>query len=198
MECSWPLDITVKTRAVIQTIKMPAFCVKRGQAKEARQMVRVGKHNMAIKLALITGLIVVDLLCMMTCAYAQDDQLIDASTVIKERTITQAVPEKKTNPVNYSIIGLSLGGMFLASAIHWLDSRRHTLEAELSALGNFVAQTNSVDFTLNMSNDEEPMMDGIHSLQSAMDGDLAALKGNKGDIVRILAEVEINLLRRFA
>ncbi len=108
----------------------------------------------------------------------------------------QQTQEKKANPLNYAIIGVSFGGMFLVSSIHWLSNKRGTIESEIFNLNNFISNTNSVNLVLQISDDVEPMLEGIDQIQNDMDDELHVVRKNDENLLKRIADVENLLLRR--
>lgn len=159
--------------------------------KENERMLREKHKNSLIILSLLIAIAIAPAFAVA----AQDDQVSDNAEG-KAAKVIPAPPEKHTDPFNWAIILVSFGGMFLMSSVHWLHSRRSHLETEINTLSSFAVQTNSVEFLINMTDDTEPMMNGIDRIHSEMETELNALKSETERTIKVITEVEFNLLRR--
>lgn len=152
-------------------------------------------QNMLLKISWAI-LLLIFVFALISSAHAQTD---DEKDITPSQDYENEIVSKKDDSstlMNYAIIGISFGGMFFVSSVHWLNSRRKDVEAEIFTLSTFINQTNTVEFSIDMSNDLEPMMNGLDVIQSQKENALNEHNGNAEKLMKTISEAEISLLRR--
>lgn len=141
--------------------------------------------------------IALTLLCLSLASYVYANETGEQDTISSQETpVRQPSQEKKSNPLNYAIILISFGSMFLVSSIHYLDSRRKSLVKNIGLATNFRDTTNCVDLAMNINEDIEPMLEILYKIDAFFGSEIASLECKTERSMHLITDVESTLLRR--
>ena len=104
-------------------------------------------------------------------------------------------PKSKSDPFTLAIIGLSLGGMCLASSLHWTQHQRKHLETEIHRLDTFFSSNCAVDLHIAGLGDTETMLRMVKDLQDTKRAQLQESAHENDALIKQISNIEAEIMR---
>ena len=117
-------------------------------------------------------------------------------------TLVQATSIKETtknarsfDTFTMAFMGLSLGCMLIASAVHWNRTQRNAMERQIRDLAVFVNQNTSVTFHITGGSSANPMVNIAKEIAQNRGAALQACDDRKAAAINGLSDVEADIMR---
>lgn len=156
----------------------------------------VKKQHLTVAMIMIVT-IGVALVSALPVAAAKTPEDID-SVLAQETPMKEPAKNARSFDIfTMAFMGLSLGCMLMASAVHWNRTRRNAIENQIRHLAAFVDQNTSVTFHVGGGSSANPMVSIAKEIAQNRDAALQACDDRKAAAVNRLSDVEADIMRMF-
>lgn len=169
------------------------FMSQRKQSRERGLGNMMEKRKILIVIMVIAASIF--LATIASAAAAKTPEAMD-SVLVQEAPIKEPAKNARSfDAFTMAFMGLSLGCMLIASAVHWTRSQRHSIENRIRDLAGFVDHNTSVTFHVAGGNSANPMVGITKEIAQNRDAALQSCDHGRTAMINTISSVETDIMR---
>lgn len=130
-------------------------------------------------------------------ALAQAEETDDPFTALGQDKPVQQ-PQNQSRRLDFftlGFMGVSIGSMLFASAVHWTYTQRKELEDTIHQLDGFLAHHCAVSFQVSGCGEYDRMIDRMRELGTGRDRRIREYEGEKNSLLKTISEIEDELVK---
>lgn len=121
----------------------------------------------------------------------------DIGNVLTQETTMKdsAKTGRSLDAFTMAFMGLSLGCMLIASAVHWTRSQRHFIENQIKRLSTFIEAKNSVTFHVVRESSANPIVGITKEIVENRNAALRECENRRKAIIDTISAAETDIIR---